>query len=76
MELAYVVRVHVRVRVCPCVSECVRVCQARQVYRQGEFTNTFYLQNKTKDKTGKQNKTDKTEENKWIKLKKPQRPIF
>ena len=56
------VRVHVRVRVrvrvrvcqrvsvcvcgCPYVYVCVRVCQARQGYR--EFTDTLCLQNKTK----------------------------
>ena len=40
--------VSVCVRVCPRVPECVRVCQARQVYRHGEFTNTLCLQNKNK----------------------------
>ena len=42
------VRVRVPVRVCSCVPECVRVCQARQVYRHGEFTDTLCLQNKNK----------------------------
>ena len=57
--------VSVCVRMCSCVSASVRMCQARQVYRHGEFTDTLCLQNKTnKQKTNKKlekNKTNKTE---------------
>ena len=76
----HVVRAHACVRVCLRVSECVRVCQARQVYRHGEFTDTLCLQtkpnqtkpNQTKPNQTKPNQTkpnqNKTKQNKTVSL--------
>ena len=81
--------VSVSVRVCPyvIVTECVRLGQARHIYRHDEFTDTLCLKNKNKRKklkktlrkqnnvlsfnTEKMNKTDKTEEKKDKSERKP-----
>ena len=60
------VRMRVHMCVCPyvfvCVRvyECVRVCQARQVYRHGEFTDTSCLKKKNQKKQ-KKTETKRTE---------------